>query len=178
MGPLLPTEHEPDAYGFLPNWHSTGNGANHTGRGGGAKASESPSAEGIESASVVEHILHSSTTFLAGRIEERWYATLNHANCLLPYLMLCRNEKLKYLVACVCSANRAVMVAKNKAAHTSLSYQHLEENVMRFVAEREDLRGQLEGVAQGTEMGVRQREEYRKKMDVHRDQVSQSDILV
>ena len=51
----------------------------------------------------------------------------------------------------MCSANRTVMVAKNKAAHTSLSYQHLEENVTRFVMEREDLRGQLEGVSQGGE---------------------------
>ena len=52
-----------------------------------------------------------------------------------------------YVVACVCSANRAVMVAKDKAAHTSLSCQRLEKNVTRLVTEREDLRGQLEGVA-------------------------------
>ena len=70
------------------------------------------------------------------------------------------------------------MVAKDKSAQTSLSCQRLEENVTRLVTEREDLRGQLEGVAQGTERGVRQREEYRKKMDVHRDRVSQSDISV
>ena len=67
------------------------------------------------------------------------------------------------------------MVAKDKAAQTSLSCQRLEENVTRFVTEREDLRGQLEGVSQGTERGVRQREKYRKKMEAHRDRVSQAE---
>ena len=72
------------------------------------------------------------------------------------------------MVACVCSANRAVMVAKNKSAHTSLSYQHLEENVTRFVTEREDLRGQLEGVSQGGEAegGVQEEDGRSQRSDI------------
>ena len=80
-------------------------------------------------------------------------------------------ERLKCVAACVCSANRAITVAQDRAAQTSLNCQKLEKSIARLVAEREDLRGQLEEVVWERKRGERKSSEYGWKMERHRQRI-------
>ena len=93
-------------------------------------------------------------------------------SCMIVSVFASENERLKCVVACVCSANRAITLAQDRAAQASLSCQQLEKGIAGLVAEREELLGQLEGVQCERKRGERRREEYGRKMERHRQRVS------
>lgn len=78
-------------------------------------------------------------------------------------------------MACVCSANRAITVAQDAAAQTSLSCQQLEKSIATLMAERENLKRQFESVSREREREGKRKEEYRKRMAAHREKVSHSE---
>ena len=85
------------------------------------------------------------------------------------------NEQLEGVSASVCATNRAITVAKDRAARAKLGCKSLWETLGRLVGEREGIRAQLEAVGRERERGERQREQYKKKMSLHRERVSQAE---
>ena len=76
---------------------------------------------------------------------------------------------------CMCATNRAITVAKYEAAQANLRCRSLEQSLTRLVGEREETRAQLEAVGQERERAQRQRESYRRKMELHRERVSRAE---
>lgn len=85
------------------------------------------------------------------------------------------HERLKCVVVSVCSANRAITVAQDRAAQTSLSCQQLDKSITSLTAEREDLQRQLERASREREREEKRRAEYRKKMAAHQEKVSHAE---
>ena len=79
------------------------------------------------------------------------------------------------VAACVCAANRAITVAQDRAARAGLRCQVLEVRLSGAVREREEVRRQLERVAEERERGERQREKYMNKMALYRERVAQAE---
>ena len=75
----------------------------------------------------------------------------------------------------MCSANKAITLAQDRAAQANLCCQQLEKSITRLVAERQDLQGQLEGVEWERKREKRRREEYGSKMERHRQRVSSAE---
>lgn len=85
------------------------------------------------------------------------------------------HERLKCVVVSVCSANRAITVAQDRAAQSGLSCQQLEKSITSLTAEREDLQRQLERASREREREEKIRAEYRKKMAAHQEKVSHAE---
>lgn len=92
---------------------------------------------------------------------------------LLYVFLISENERLKLVVACVCTANRAITVSQDRVAHSSLKCQRLAKTISRAVAEKEDLSRQLREVSKEKEREEKLREEYREKMRIYEECVTQ-----
>ena len=83
------------------------------------------------------------------------------------------NDRLKSITGNVCSANRAILLAQDRAEEASVDCQLLEQTLSSLIAEGERMREDLEGVRGEREKQRRRWEEYRRKMEKHRERVEQ-----